>query len=88
MLNMLTNRQRVAKLAAYTAFTRSHPWIPRYHGAMSPTVPQLQREIAALATMSYGQKRLAMVAAALEMARQYKANRTHRNSKAYDYDDD
>ena len=51
---------------------------------MTPTVPQLQREIAALAAMPYGLKRLAMVAAALEMARAYKSNRKHRNSKAYD----
>ena len=47
---------------------------------MTPTVPELQQQIAQLAAMPYGLKRLAMVEQAIAMARQYKSNRTHRTA--------
>ena len=51
---------------------------------MTPTVPELQQQIAQLAAMPYGLKRLAMVEQAIKMARNYKTGRNQRDSKAYD----
>ncbi|GEM_PF-3013137 len=51
---------------------------------MNPTVASLQQQIATLASMPYGQKRLAMVQQAIKMARNYKTGRNQRDSKAYD----